>query len=230
MRRLTAVVASMLALTALVVADQPAPPEKLNLPGITVRGDAVKSIAVEGAVALTNGILEFVACEPNTRDYESVLTFNCKPSALQFALLLIGCEPGVTPEQAQPGQKIGDRLDLELEWTANGKPQRAKLEQFLIHRQTGRVATNLAWYYTGSRFVKNMEGREVFLADSEQAFISLWWNPGMLINVGGKFGNPYNSPEEGFAVNGHLIPPIHAPVILLIRKHRPEDPPAADSP
>ncbi len=196
--------------------------EKVDLPGVKIHSDGGgQYIAAEGAVALTNGILEFVACEPGTRDYESVLTLKSKPSALQFALLLIGCEAGPTPEEAKAGQKVGDRLDLEVEWTVDGKPKRVPVEQLLINRKTGKVASELAWYYTGSRFVKDIEGKEVFLGDSEQAHISLWWNPGMLVNVGGGHGNPYNGPAEGFEVNKALIPPEKTPITLIIRKRQP---------
>ncbi len=194
--------------------------EKVDLPGIKVRGDNVKYIAAEGTMALTNGILEFIACEPNTRDYESVFTLKCKPSALQFALLLIGCEPGPTPEEAQPGQKPGDQLDLEVEWTVNGKTERLPVARLLLNRRTGKVVSGVKWYYTGSKFVKGFDGKEVFLADSEQAHISLWWNTGMLINVGGKHGNPYNAQDQGFEVNSKLVPPEGTPITLILRKHQ----------
>lgn len=213
--KFTVAVLAMMVLTAGAWADG----EKVDLPGIKVRGEAEKYIEAEGAAALTNGILEFVACEPGTRDYESLLTLKCKPSALQFALLLIGCNPGPNPEEAKEGQKAGDRLDLEVEWTANGKTQRLPVERFLINRKTGQVPKDLPWYYTGSKFVKGIEGKEVFLADSEQAHISLWWYPGLLINVGGKFGNPYNGPEEGFEVNPRVVLPAGTPIKLILRKH-----------
>ena len=62
----------------------------VQLPGLTIRGGDKMLVEATGSVSLTNGILEFIAVEPKGRDYESLLTLNCKPSALKFALLLIG--------------------------------------------------------------------------------------------------------------------------------------------
>lgn len=190
----------------------------INLPGLTIHGGEHKFIEATGQMAITNGILEFIAVETGGRDYESLVTLDCKPSALQFALILIGCEAGTVPFRAKAGEKIGDRLQLELEWTAAGKATRQPVEALLRDRKTNKVPANLPWIFTGSYFVKDLSGQEVFLADVEKAFISLWWSSAIPVNLGGEFGNPYRSEDQGFEVNSAAVPPTGTPVKLIFRK------------
>jgi hypothetical protein len=190
----------------------------IHLPGLEIRGGDKKSIEATGRVSLTTGILEFVAVESGGRDYESLFTLDCKPSALKFALLLIGCETGAVPHEVKSGARVGDRLHLEVEWQSDGKSKRLPVEKLLVDRKKKKSPAELPWVFTGSRFVKDIEGREVFLADSEQAFISLWWNPAVLINVGSEFGNPYHGDDQGFEVNAAEIPPKNTPIKLILRK------------
>ncbi len=65
-----------------------------NLPGLVIHSGETKFIEAAGKVSLTDGVLEFIAVESSGRDYESLFTLECRPAALKFALLLIGCEPG----------------------------------------------------------------------------------------------------------------------------------------
>lgn len=190
----------------------------VHLPGLEIRGGEKKYVEATGKVSLTSGILEFIAVEQGGRDYESLFTLECKPSALNFALLLIGCETGAVPREVKSGGKVGGRLRLEVEWQADGKSKRVPLEKLLINRKTKKSPAELPWVFTGSKFVKDIEGREVFLADSEQAFISLWWSPAVLINVAGEFGNPYRADDQGFEANTSAIPAKDTPVKLIFRK------------
>ena len=178
----------------------------VNLPGLTIHGGRDKFIEAEGKVALTDGILEFIAVQTEGREYESLLTLDCKPSELKFALLLIGCEPGETN---------GSSLVVEVE--SQGK--RTPVEQWLIDRRTKKSPAKLTWRFTGSRFVNDpLSGREVFQADQETAFIALWWQPAILINVVGEFGNPYRAADQGFEVNKSAVPSKGTPVKLIFRK------------
>jgi hypothetical protein len=193
--------------------------EVVRLPGLTIHGGEKKFIEATGRVVLTDGILEFIAVEHGGREYESVLALDCKPSALQFALLLIGCEPGAVPQRAKAGENIGDRLELELSWQLDGKTKRLPVEKLLVERKTKKPPAKLPWIFTGSHFATDpLSGREVFLADAERAFIALWWSPGIPVNLGGEYGNPYRGEDQGFEVNRKLVPPLDTPVMLMFRK------------
>lgn len=190
----------------------------VHLPGLTIYGGEKKSIEATGTICLDKGILEFIAVEKGGREYESLMALDCKPSALQFALLLIGCETGAVPYKVKSGEPVGSGLTLEVEWQADGKPKRSPIETLLIDRKTKKPPGRLTWTFTGSRFVRDITGSEVFLADSEQAFISLWWNPAIVVNLGAEHGNPYRGEEEGFEVNPAVIPAKDTPVKLIFQK------------
>ncbi len=194
--------------------------DTVRLPGLTIHAKTPAFIEATGTLALTNGILEFAAVETTGRTYESLIALDCKPSALQFALLLIGCQPAENPRQAQPGPKMGDRLDVEVEWELDGKTTRAPIEQLLVNRKTAKPPRDLAWYFTGSYFVKDFAGDPVFYADVDRSMIALLWMPGVLINLAGNYGNPYEGADLGFEAHTERVPPEGTPVKLILRKHR----------
>ena len=171
----------------------------MQLPGLAVHEEFVEAT---GQVATTNGILEFVAVEKSGRDYESLFTLDCRPSALKFALLLIGCE-------------TNDPVSIEMEW----RDKRVPVESLLIDRHTKKPPAKMPWVFTGSYFIKSvLDGTELFKADDEQAFIALRWEDAVLINVKHDFGNPYRGEAEGFEANPKAMPTSGAPVKLIFRK------------
>jgi hypothetical protein len=118
--------------------------EQVELAGLRVVGGEKPFVEASGAVALTNGILEFVSVTPGGREYESLLTMTAKPSALQFALLLIGAQPGKDPEAGLPRSHLpdyqrGSRLVIEVDWEAGGEKQRAPVAAWLRDRKTGQA-------------------------------------------------------------------------------------------
>jgi hypothetical protein len=204
------------------------PGESVRLPGLVIHTAEPKSVEATGKICLEDGILEFLAVEVGGRDYESLLTLETKPSALKFALLLIGCEPGPIPRETPPGGKSGDRLAIQIEWETDGVTKRVPAEQLLLDRRTKQPARDIEWVFTGSHFMKDFEGREAFASDLEEAFVALWHQPTVMINVGGDYGNPYRDDQEGFDINKALAPPVGTPVKLIFGKHPPQAAPAKD--
>jgi hypothetical protein len=193
--------------------------DTVKLPGLVIHATQQPYIEATGKVVLDEGILEFIAVEKEGRTYESLLALDCKPSALQFALLLIGCEPSPEPRTVQPGGKIGDRLAIDIEWLVDGKPKRVPVEELLVDRKTTKPPTDLAWYFTGSFFTTTFANENKFYADIDQSLIATVWMTGVLINLGNNFGNPYQGEAEGFEVNAKRVPPKDTPIKLIFRKH-----------
>lgn len=196
---------------------------EIALTGLKIVPADPPHIEAEAAVALREGILEFITVEPQGREYESLLTLKAKPSALQFALLLIGCEPGHDPAAGMPPSwkpqfDKGSRLRIEVQWQANGATHRVPVEHWLRDRKTGQAPDRLEWVFNGSFFNRDLDGNPIFQADSEEAHISLWWNPAIPINVVGEFGIPYQGPDLGFEVFTDRVPPVGTPVTLILRK------------
>jgi len=182
----------------------------VKLPGLTVRPGSPPSVEATGNICLTNGILEFIASEKEGRDYESLITLDIKPWAMNTALLLIGCEPGETN---------GTRLSLDIEWTNAGKTNRIPIEKLLVSRKTEKPPGHLTWTFTGSYFTTNpITGKRVFIADEERAFVALWWQTSVPINLSQESGNPYRGDNEGFEVNTNTVPALGTAIKLILRK------------
>lgn len=180
----------------------------VRLPGLIVHDVASPYIEIPAKVARTNDLLEFIAVEPQGRDYESLLTVECKPSAMQFALLLIGCETGTVAN-------ANSRVQIEVEHNN----QRLPVEQWLIDRKTKKPPTGLRWVFNGSYFTKHpVTDEPVFLSDAEQAHIVLWWQPSIVVNLADDRGNPYRGDDQGFEANPAAVPPAGTPVKLILRK------------
>ena len=150
-----------------------------------------------------------MAVETGGRDYESLVTLDCRPSGLKYALLLLGLHDGATN---------GAPLRLDIEWAVAGQPHRVPVETLLLDRTTGKPPAPLPFIFSGSFFGPDLTGsNQIFHADIEQAHVALWWQPAVLINVRGDRGNPYRGDNQGFEVNSRIVPPAGTPVKLIFR-------------
>jgi hypothetical protein len=192
--------------------------DEVKLPGLRIVGGDTKAVEADGRVARYDNVLEFIACEPETREYESLLTLTCKPSALKFSLLLIGCEPDATN---------GTPLILEVEWRDQEKVRRVPVEQWLVDRRAGKPpAEPLPFFFSGSMMVTDLfTTNKIFQADAEQAHIALWWQPSILINLKRDAGIPYRGDDQGFEVNTNAVPASGTPVKLILRPRPPAQQP-----
>ena len=198
----------------------------VRLPGLVIHDASPPYIEATGKISITKGLLEFIAVEPKGRDYESLFILDCKPSALQFSLLLIGCHTGTVQQIANfpiPIPTPGTSLSIEAQWkTTDGKVSRVPIEKWLLDRKTEKPPSNLLWHFNGSAVVKNpANGQPVFLSDAEHAHIALWEQPSILINLASPAGNPYQGDQQGFDINTDDIPPAGTAVTLIFRAAKP---------
>lgn len=67
--------------------------DNLQFPGIKINTERW-SVDIDATVALHDGLLELVACIKDTKEHESVVAVNAKPSQIHTALLLLGAQAG----------------------------------------------------------------------------------------------------------------------------------------
>ncbi len=186
-------------------------PGHVSLPGITVHAGSNAFLELTGRFCGPDvELLEFLAVEQGGRDYESLLSLDCRPSSLQTALLLLGLKPHPSARTA---------LQLEVEWQENGQSKCLPVEKLLLERRSGKPPPSATWIFTGSLFVRDPDsGRDVFQADAEAALVALYSNPSMVLNLSGDFGTPYRGPEAGFTVDRKSAPPPNSPIKLILRR------------
>lgn len=76
-------------------------------PGITIHSEE-HFVDVQSVVCLAEGYLEVIACGKDSREHESIVMVEAKPSHIHAALLLIGARPG-NPAMRKPVNEEGTR-------------------------------------------------------------------------------------------------------------------------
>jgi len=60
-----------------------------------------RCVDVESSVCLRHGLLELIVCTKGTKEHESIIMIEAKPSHIHTALLLLGAVPG-NPAMRKP--------------------------------------------------------------------------------------------------------------------------------
>ncbi len=169
------------------------PLDKTTLPHVQVNQQE-RYIDLQATVVLREGDwLELLACSPNSREHEAILTLKVKPSHLHLALLMLGLEPGkpmswehpqtnpspqttsdikrqVAPQIIPPqGPKIAVTLILP---SKNNTAMEIPANRWILDATTQQPMLDNIWLFTGSSFV-NWNGQRVYRADVNGTLLSL---------------------------------------------------------
>ncbi|MCP4250308.1 MAG: hypothetical protein GY778_24965 [bacterium] len=144
---------------------------------------AKPQVEVAARVVLREGLLELLACSPQTREHESILRVEARPLHIFQALGLIGLEAGSpagydpTTERVVPAR--GHPINLEVRYEVNGKPRTDNVWDWLINAETKKPPSPRPWIFCGSRqfpggaFGADVDGTVVCVVDFDTALISL---------------------------------------------------------
>jgi hypothetical protein len=183
-----------------------------------------RRIEVPGKICLQEGSIEFLAVFIGGKEYESVMSFNCKAVDLNLALLGLGYKPGGNVKRAgDPDVPKGDPVYLNIEWKDGDKVRRVRAEELLFNVGTKKPMRSTAWVFSGSDFVRDPDHpeklfidpdthRTVFLADAYRMFIAVWRDPAAIFNC------PLDTGVDGiyYTVNKELCPKVGTAVKLTI--------------
>ena len=192
---------------------------QMNIDNLTI--DKLKhEIRLDVNLSITEGILEYLLVGNEGKTYESVLKIQGnRPSDLNFALLLIGCEPipfDVYNKNLQTGGSIKALQDkypdsfLRIRLFSDNKPV---VEDVLINDRE-KQELSFVWAYTGSYF----DAGNRYAADMELSYIGIWPDPAAVINLVSAHKNPYRG------VGGFEMDPVHSkrfkdkPIHCIIQK------------
>ena len=111
------------------IADDAAPavePIPLNPAGTVLLDKPGGRVLVKTTVCLRQGVLEMLVCPKQTKEHESILSFDGKSQVIHTGLLALGMKPG---HPARFGEQFelpeGPELELNVVWTdAAGKEHR----------------------------------------------------------------------------------------------------------
>lgn len=100
--------------------------DKLKLPGIKI--DPTEwCVDVDSSVCLREGLLELIACTKDTKEHESLIVVEAKPSHIHTALLLLRAEPGNPAMQQMREDGDGPRF-------LHFPPRGSEVDVFLVSK------------------------------------------------------------------------------------------------
>jgi len=171
--------------------------EQVELPGITI-DTKNKRIDVSARVALDEGLLELIACIPDTKEHESLVVVDAVPMHIHAALLLIGANNG-HPARVEPANEEktqwrhlpprGDRIAISLVYPDpknKGKTIDRPISDFLKRtqedpaldpdeqdEQDDPAKVFAAFLFAGSVMVDGQDGKRQYLADESGQVVSI---------------------------------------------------------
>lgn len=166
--------------------------EKIRVifPHITIHA-VERRVDVEAVVCLEEGFLELIACGRDSKEHESVIMVEAKPSHIHAALLLIGAQAG-NPAMRKPLDEEGTRwenlppqgqpIKVSLVFTKEGeKPMERPISNFIApsinppglrEASGGENKFPDTFLFTGSMFHGEAEDRK-YIADFSGHVISV---------------------------------------------------------
>lgn len=175
--------------------------DMVELKSITVNKIS-KEIRIKTKLAITEGILEYLLVGHHGKTYESVFkVMDNKPSELNFALLLIGCEPlnfnqfmKLIGEKGAVLEALKGHEESVLEIEIYREGNKVQLGSLVKDREgSGKP---LIWVFTGGYFTQDNK----YVGDMELSYIGFWPDPSAVINLFSALGNPYQG-NFGFEMN-----------------------------
>lgn len=198
--------------------------ERLQI-GEVVFNRKTREIRFPAAVNMAGDeLLEFAVVHQNGKVHESLLVTTVSATHLNLAFKLLrypasgeyyeipdpdGSMSGKFPEVA-PEIKAAARVDLAVEWEEDGKPRRARLNEWISHGSTGNAMAADPWVYGGSMI---HDGK--FQAELNGNIIAIFLSNTALINFSGKD----NRSDEVWLPFPKRVPPEGTKVTVVIAPH-----------
>ena len=198
------------------VADQKinAPPITMITPGhFEIGGVQIKKqegvVEFPALVNMDNGLLEYLIVGRAGKLHESLLRTDIEPYNLQIALLMLGLEGTSNPlvEQGDPGIPEGDPVIIRVEWGKGMKPQRSRIEEWVLNKENGNPLDPVEWIFTGS-----VVSNGVFMAQVEKSIVAVYHDPAAMIDN----PMPEGVSDEIWFVNEKKVPEAGTPVTVII--------------
>ena len=171
------------------------------------------------------GAVEYLLCGPNGKEYESIIVVEASAKEIYAAMDKLGVKPGNPVDQdIETEQKIpakGPTVIIHVEWVEDKKTKKVRGEDLLYNVKTKKPMKHVAWIYTGSRMVYDLDGED------EDAMIPLAYTTNDIVALSHVdpstlFINPLLESEEEnlYKKNDDLLPELGTSVKLIIEVNR----------
>ncbi len=197
-----------------------------------VEFDAVVPIVLDDPES--DVFLEVLVCTPDTKEHETLLVTQARPSNVHAALLLLGLVPGrpgawrLEGDHVVPEPPVGPAVRVEFAWKDAAGAQRVEPAWSWVRRiDTGETLGATNWVFAGSKFIRFTPPagaeREVYDADYSGALVGLSTFGGETLALP-TMHSPEESVEEPvWIADSAKAPPLGTPVVVRLSPAPPGD-------
>jgi len=219
---------------------------RLDLPGVKINIEKW-AVDVDATICLQHGLLELIACTKDSKEHESIVAINAKPSHIHTALLLLGAVPGNPAIQRmieEDGEirflhlpPRGHQIDVYLLFE-DDKTRERPISEFIIaadhedysgapepeEKSEPEKFPSHTFVFAGSHLVGEGDAPKQYLADLSGHVITLATFGDELLCLPGFF--EHANEALMWQAHGDVLPPIDTKVTLRLRPHRKIEAPA----
>lgn len=171
------------------------------------------------------GAVEFLICGKNGKEYESIVVVQATAKEIREAMNKLGVKPGNPVGLDMETEKMltakGPTVIIHVEWQVGDETKKVRGEDLLYNVKTKKSMKHVAWLYTGSRMVYDLDSEDedamIPLAVSSNDIAALnHADPSTL------FVNPLpeSTQENLYKKNDAVMPKLGTPVKLTIEVNR----------
>jgi hypothetical protein len=178
----------------------------------------LRTVSFPATLNTNQGPQEYFLVTRYGKAHESVLVTDVEPYNIHVAMLLLdatgaGANVVSTAPAAQikdPPKKAmpGDKITIELSWTADGREIRRPAGQLVFNQEAKAALAGESWVYNGSIV---WDGK--FLAQRDGSIVSLVTDPTALINNAGAG----HDNDHIWASNTNSLPPVNVPIKVTLK-------------
>jgi len=173
--------------------------------------------------------LEVLVCTPDTKEHESLVVTQAKPSHVHAALLLIGLEPGAPGDWDWQGAAVraipprGPRVDVRVSVERDGRREESRLTDWAWHSTENASLTD--WrvddgpVFAGSQMLRK-GAQNIYRADGEGCLIGLTAFGGETIAWSRMFHHDSGLESPVWVARKDRVPPFGTPVVVRITATR----------
>ncbi len=201
-----------------------------------------REVILKGYFALNNPNqpLEYLACTPGSKDYESLFALYSKPSNIHLALLSIGLEPKGFITRKRKGiikyfpNPKSSKVKILAIWQVRGKIKKRRVERLIwnkLHKNTffglaqKGIYTKMYWLFTGSHQIKRYDfntgkftDTKVYAADFQGTIIGLQYDMNSVLNLPFFIGDRWENIQA--YINPKEVPKPKTKVTIIIKPYK----------
>ena len=171
------------------------------------------------------GAVEYLACGPTGKLYESIIATEASATELYRAIEKLGVKPGTQhfydEEKGKDIPPTGTTFLISVEWQADGEKKSVRADQLIYNFKEDKPLPPVAWVYSGSREIPDLDSEDedammpyAFMSDH---IVALHQTDGSAL-----FQNPLTESlkENLYKKNEDVLPELGTKIKLIFEVNR----------